>query len=31
VVVEKSHPRRDPIKDRCLPDVIQLHYRGKTK
>jgi hypothetical protein len=31
VVVEKSHPRRDPIKDRRPPDVIQLHYRGKTK
>jgi hypothetical protein len=31
VAVEKPHPRHDLTKDRRPPDLIQLHYRGKTR
>jgi hypothetical protein len=29
--VEKPHPRRGSAKDGRTPDLIQAHFRGKTK
>jgi hypothetical protein len=31
VAAEKPHRRHDLTKGRASPDLIQLHYRGKTK